>query len=169
MLGKLTATSNPTERARILASQLSLLHRRLSELAATPVPHDKASNVPAVAPWATSRSAFINWAAEKKAAPPPAAVATTTTTSAAAASTGSQLPEDVVVEKFQEEASRTGDAQDAKVRERERERVKMHPLFLLLLSRLVGRRACGASRNPLADELTRLYSPQALLDAMDER
>ncbi|GAA5988126.1 hypothetical protein JCM10908_002073 [Rhodotorula pacifica] len=103
--GKLTASSNPSERARILASQLSLLHTRLSELASTPVPHDKTSTVPAVAPWATSRSAFINWAAEKKAGP-------------GAGGTGpvapGQLPEDVVVEKFQEEAAQTGDAEDAK-------------------------------------------------------
>ncbi|GAA5968459.1 hypothetical protein JCM8115_006396 [Rhodotorula mucilaginosa] len=108
--GKLTASSNPTERARILASQLSLLQTRLSELASTPVPHDKTSTLPAVAPWATSRSAFINWAAEKKAVP----------TNAGAAGAGSkqvgpgQLPEDVVVEKFQEEAARTGAAEDAK-------------------------------------------------------
>ncbi|KAG0663850.1 hypothetical protein C6P46_002075 [Rhodotorula mucilaginosa] len=108
--GKLTASSNPTERARILASQLSLLQTRLSELASTPVPHDKTSTLPAVAPWATSRSAFINWAAEKKAVP----------TNAAGGAGGSkqvgpgQLPEDVVVEKFQEEAARTGAAEDAK-------------------------------------------------------
>lgn len=109
--GKLTASSNPTERARILASQLSLLQTRLSELASTPVPHDKTSTLPAVAPWATSRSAFINWAAEKKAVPN------------AAGSRGQvggpgQLPEDVVVEKFQEEAARTGAAEDAKVSSR---------------------------------------------------
>lgn len=109
--GKLTASSNPTGRARILASQLSLLQTRLSELASTPVPHDKTSTLPAVAPWATSRSAFINWAAEKKAVP----------TNAAGGAGGSkqvgpgQLPEDVVVEKFQEEAARTGAAEDAKV------------------------------------------------------
>lgn len=104
--GKLTASSNPTERARILASQLSLLHTRLSELASTPVPHDKTWTLPAVAPWATSRSAFINWAAEKQAVPK----------QAGSAQVGpGQLPEDVVVEKFQEEAARTGAADDAKV------------------------------------------------------
>ncbi|KWU41343.1 hypothetical protein RHOSPDRAFT_37152 [Rhodotorula sp. JG-1b] len=106
--GKLTASSNPTERARILASQLSLLQTRLAELASTPVPHDKTLTLPAVAPWATSRSAFINWAAETKAVPTNAA-------GAASAQVGpGELPEDVVVEKFQEEAARTGAAEDAK-------------------------------------------------------
>lgn len=121
--GKLTSTSNPSERARLLSSQLAQLRARLSELVATPVPHDTTSNVPAVAPWATSRSAFVNWAAEKKAAPGAAGAAAAAGggagggggNGAAAPGGGGQLPEDAVVEKFQEEVEQMGEAVDAKV------------------------------------------------------
>ncbi|GAA6017116.1 hypothetical protein JCM8202_005911 [Rhodotorula sphaerocarpa] len=120
--GKLTSTSNPSERARLLSSRLAQLRARLSELVATPVPHDTTSNVPAVAPWATSRSAFVNWAAEKKAAPGAAGAAAAAGggagggggNGAAAPGGGGQLPEDAVVEKFQEEVEQMGEAVDAK-------------------------------------------------------
>lgn len=105
--GKLSAHTSPSDRARILASQLSLLRSRLSDLVATPVPYDKLSNVPAVAPWATSRSAFINWAAAKKASP----AATGAEGGQAAGGEG-----DPVVGQFQQEAEATGKADDAKVR-----------------------------------------------------
>ncbi|BGP08894.1 hypothetical protein JCM10049v2_004745 [Rhodotorula toruloides] len=103
--GKLSAHTSPSDRARILASQLSLLRSRLSDLVATPVPYDKLSNVPAVAPWATSRSAFINWAAAKKASP----AATGAEGGQAAGGEG-----DPVVGQFQQEAEATGKADDAK-------------------------------------------------------
>lgn len=106
--GKLSAHTSPSDRARILASQLSLLQSRLSDLVATPVPYDKLSNVPAVAPWATSRSAFVNWAAAKKASP-----AATGGEGGGPAAGGEGDP---VVGQFQQEAEATGKAEDAKVR-----------------------------------------------------
>ncbi|BGP25401.1 kinetochore protein Mis12/MTW1 [Rhodotorula toruloides] len=103
--GKLSAHTSPGDRARILSSQLSLLQSRLSDLVTAPVPYDKLSSVPAVAPWATSRSAFINWAAAKKASP----AATGAASGQAAGGEG-----DPVVGQFQQEADATGKADDAK-------------------------------------------------------
>lgn len=130
--GKLdAATSPPSDRARILSSQLSLLQTHLSSLLSTPAPPRASSSSAAgpaahggaadtdVAPWAASRSAFVNWAAGVKAGGPSssgAAAAAGGEGAAGKAASGQQQQEDAVVAQLRQQADETGSAGDAKVR-----------------------------------------------------
>ncbi|GAA5885718.1 hypothetical protein JCM5296_000123 [Sporobolomyces johnsonii] len=95
-----------SERTEILTAHLASLQTRLSELLATPTPpaHPSPSRESAaIAPWATSRSAFVNWAAAKKAVALPRGNAQ-----------DKDKAEDAVVGQLQGEAKATGAARDAK-------------------------------------------------------
>ncbi|GJN91237.1 hypothetical protein Rhopal_004255-T1 [Rhodotorula paludigena] len=125
--GKLdAATSSPSDRARILSSQLTLLQTHLASLLSTPTPPRTSSSAagPAapggaadtdVAPWAASRSAFVNWAAGVKAGGPSSAAAAAGGEGAAGkAASGQQQQEDAIVAQLRQQADETGSAGDAK-------------------------------------------------------
>ncbi|TNY17815.1 Mis12 protein-domain-containing protein [Rhodotorula diobovata] len=107
--GKLDPSSPPSSTAHLLSTQLTALQSRLTELLSTPAP-PPFSSAPAsgagsesVAPWAASRSEFVNWAAAAKAAP-----------AAVAGGAGGRGAEDATVERLRGVADETGTARDAK-------------------------------------------------------